>query len=159
MQLYFRQFDRPVPSERAVPPTSTSSRMKEMSYATKHLPWRPYLDTDLVALVEMSLVALLTTWRFGGAASKRAALYVMVLGAISVRPPQRVQESPRHMSDEECPPFAATVRMRSRHPWVSMPLSRRVDTKMSGHAFDHRREPLSRRPGAPKRLVVMNERT
>jgi len=40
VQLYFHQFHRPVPPQRAAPPQT--SPLKEMSYAIQDTPWRPW---------------------------------------------------------------------------------------------------------------------
>jgi hypothetical protein len=58
IQLYFHQFHRPVPAERAaLPPTSP---LKEMSYAIQDAPWRPWPQLlMLTALVVFCLVWML----------------------------------------------------------------------------------------------------
>lgn len=58
IQLYFHQFHRPVPAQRAAPPQT--SPLKEMSYAIQDAPWRPWPQLlVLTALVVFSLVSLL----------------------------------------------------------------------------------------------------
>jgi len=58
IQLYFHQFDRPVPRERAAPPQA--SPLKEMSYAIQDAPWRPWPQLlTLTMLVLFSLALLL----------------------------------------------------------------------------------------------------
>jgi len=58
IQLYFHQFDRPVPPERAAPPQA--SPLKEMSYAIQDAPWRPWPQLlTLTMLVLFSLALLL----------------------------------------------------------------------------------------------------
>jgi hypothetical protein len=58
IQLYFHQFDRPVPLERAAPPPR--SPLKEMSYAIQAAPWRPWPQLlTLTVLVVVSLSGLL----------------------------------------------------------------------------------------------------
>jgi hypothetical protein len=57
IQLYFHQFHRPVPSDRAAPPET--SPLKEMSYAIQDAPWRPWPQMlTLAILVVFSLVVL-----------------------------------------------------------------------------------------------------
>jgi hypothetical protein len=57
IQLYFHQFHRPVPAERAAPPET--SPLKEMSYAIQDAPWRPWPQLlMLTVLVVFSLVRL-----------------------------------------------------------------------------------------------------
>jgi hypothetical protein len=57
IQLYFHQFHRPVPPERAAPPPT--SPLKEMSYAIQDAPWRPWPQLlMLTVLVVFSLVRL-----------------------------------------------------------------------------------------------------
>jgi hypothetical protein len=57
IQLYFHQFHRPVPSERAAPPRT--SPIKEMSYAIQDAPWRPWPQLlTLTVLVVYSLVRM-----------------------------------------------------------------------------------------------------
>lgn len=54
IQLYFHQFHRPVPAERAAPPRT--SPLKEMSYAIQDAPWRPWPQLlTLTVLVAFSL--------------------------------------------------------------------------------------------------------
>lgn len=54
IQLYFHQFHRPVPAQRAAPPPT--SPLKEMSYAIQDAPWRPWPQLlTLTALVVISL--------------------------------------------------------------------------------------------------------
>ncbi|MFZ1178289.1 MAG: hypothetical protein WAO15_18870 [Mycobacterium sp.] len=58
IQLYFHQFHRPVPPERAAP--RQSSPLKEMSYAIQDAPWRPWPQLlMLTVLVVFSLTLLL----------------------------------------------------------------------------------------------------
>jgi hypothetical protein len=58
IQLYFHQFHRPVPAQRAAPPPT--SPLKEMSYAIQDAPWRPWPQLlMLTVLVVFSLVLLL----------------------------------------------------------------------------------------------------
>ena len=58
IQLYFHQFHRPVPGERAAPPER--SPLKEMSYAIQDAPWRPWPQLlTLTVLVVFSLVLIL----------------------------------------------------------------------------------------------------
>ncbi len=58
IQLYFHQFHRPVPAQRAAPPQT--SPLKEMSYAIQDAPWRPWPQLLVqTALVVFSLVSLL----------------------------------------------------------------------------------------------------
>jgi hypothetical protein len=58
IQLYFHQFHRPVPAERAAPPET--SPLKEMSYAIQDAPWRPWPQLlTLTVLVVFSLVLIL----------------------------------------------------------------------------------------------------
>ncbi len=57
IQLYFHQFHRPVPPERAAPPQT--SPLKEMSYAIQDAPWRPWPQLlTLTVLVVFSLTLL-----------------------------------------------------------------------------------------------------
>jgi hypothetical protein len=57
IQLYFHQFHRPVPPERAAPPET--SPLKEMSYAIQDAPWRPWPQLlTLTILVVFSFVLL-----------------------------------------------------------------------------------------------------
>jgi hypothetical protein len=57
IQLYFHQFHRPVPPDRAAPPQT--SPLKEMSYAIQDAPWRPWPQLlMLTVLVVFSLVLL-----------------------------------------------------------------------------------------------------
>ncbi len=54
IQLYFHQFHRPVPAQRAAPPPA--SPLKEMSYAIQDAPWRPWPQLlTLTVLVVISL--------------------------------------------------------------------------------------------------------
>ncbi|CPR05615.1 hypothetical protein BN971_00613 [Mycobacterium bohemicum DSM 44277] len=54
IQLYFHQFHRPVPAQRAAPPPT--SPLKEMSYAIQDSPWRPWPQLlTLTVLVVISL--------------------------------------------------------------------------------------------------------
>lgn len=58
IQLYFHQFHRPVPPQRAAPPQT--SPLKEMSYAIQDAPWRPWPQLlTLAALVVFSLALML----------------------------------------------------------------------------------------------------
>jgi hypothetical protein len=58
IQLYFHQFHRPVPAERAAPPER--SPLKEMSYAIQDAPWRPWPQLlMLTVLAVLSLVLIL----------------------------------------------------------------------------------------------------
>ena len=58
IQLYFHQFHRPVPPQRAAPPQT--SPLKEMSYAIQDAPWRPWPQLlTLAALVSFSLAMML----------------------------------------------------------------------------------------------------
>jgi hypothetical protein len=58
IQLYFHQFHRPVPQQRAAPPQT--SPLKEMSYAIQDAPWRPWPQLlTLTVLVVFSLVLML----------------------------------------------------------------------------------------------------
>ncbi len=57
IQLYFHQFHRPVPPERAAPPQT--SPLKEMSYAIQDAPWRPWPQLlMLTVLVVFGLTVL-----------------------------------------------------------------------------------------------------
>ena len=57
IQLYFHQFHRPVPPDRAAPPQT--SPLKEMSYAIQDAPWRPWPQmVALAVLVVFSFVLL-----------------------------------------------------------------------------------------------------
>jgi hypothetical protein len=57
IQLYFHQFHRPVPAERAAPPPT--SPLKEMSYAIQDAPWRPWPQLlMLTVLAALSLVLM-----------------------------------------------------------------------------------------------------
>ncbi|HEY3997209.1 MAG TPA: hypothetical protein VGM40_14755 [Mycobacterium sp.] len=55
IQLYFHQFHRPVPQQRAAPPQT--SPLKEMSYAIQDAPWRPW--PQLLALTVLVVLSLL----------------------------------------------------------------------------------------------------
>lgn len=58
IQLYFHQFHRPVPPQRAAPPQT--SPLKEMSYAIQDAPWRPWPQLlTLAVLVVFSLALML----------------------------------------------------------------------------------------------------
>ena len=58
IQLYFHQFHRPVPQQRAAPPQS--SPLKEMSYAIQDAPWRPWPQLlTLSVLVVLSLLLMI----------------------------------------------------------------------------------------------------
>jgi hypothetical protein len=58
IQLYFHQFHRPVPPQRAAPPQT--SPLKEMSYAIQDAPWRPWPQLlTLTVLVVFSLALIL----------------------------------------------------------------------------------------------------
>jgi hypothetical protein len=58
IQLYFHQFHRLVPPERAAPPQT--SPIKEMSYAIQDAPWRPWPQLlMLTALVLFNLALLI----------------------------------------------------------------------------------------------------
>jgi hypothetical protein len=57
IQLYFHQFHRPVPPDRAAPPET--SPLKEMSYAIQDAPWRPWPQMlTLAVLVVFSFIVL-----------------------------------------------------------------------------------------------------
>jgi hypothetical protein len=57
IQLYFRRFHTPVPSDRSAPPQT--SPLKEMSYAIQSAPWRPWPQMLVLAvLVVWSLVLI-----------------------------------------------------------------------------------------------------
>lgn len=55
IQLYFHQFHRPVPRQRAAPPQT--SPLKEMSYAIQDAPWRPW--PQLLMLTVLAVLSLL----------------------------------------------------------------------------------------------------
>ncbi len=58
IQLYFHQFHRPVPQQRAAPPQT--SPLKEMSYAIQDAPWRPWPQLlTLAVLVVLSLLLMI----------------------------------------------------------------------------------------------------
>jgi hypothetical protein len=58
IQLYFHQFHRPVPPDRAAP--QQTSPLKEMSYAIQDAPWRPWPQLlTLTVLVVFSLALLI----------------------------------------------------------------------------------------------------
>jgi heme/copper-type cytochrome/quinol oxidase subunit 2 len=58
IQLYFHQFHRPVPPQRAAPPQT--SPLKEMSYAIQDAPWRPWPQLlTLTVLVVFSRALIL----------------------------------------------------------------------------------------------------
>lgn len=58
IQLYFHQFHRPVPPQRAAPPQT--SPLKEMSYAIQDAPWRPWPQLlVLTMLVVLSLLLMI----------------------------------------------------------------------------------------------------
>lgn len=54
IQLYFHQFHRPVPAQRAAP--RPASPLKEMSYAIQDAPWRPW--PQLLTLTVLVVVSL-----------------------------------------------------------------------------------------------------
>ena len=54
IQLYFHQFHRPVPADRAAPPQK--SPLKEMSYAIQDSPWRPW--PQLLTLTVLAVASL-----------------------------------------------------------------------------------------------------
>lgn len=57
IQLYFHQFHRAVPADRAAPPPT--SPLKEMSYAIQNEPWRPWpqlLMFTVLVVVSIGLI-------------------------------------------------------------------------------------------------------
>jgi hypothetical protein len=58
IQLYFHQFHRPVPPDRAAPPQT--SPLKEMSYAIQDAPWRPWPQLLMLAVLVVFSLVLLT---------------------------------------------------------------------------------------------------
>jgi hypothetical protein len=58
IQLYFHQFHRPVPEQRAAP--RETSPLKEMSYAIQDAPWRPWPQVLMLSvLVVLSLLLMI----------------------------------------------------------------------------------------------------